>query len=292
MAVAAAGLDWLSVLTTNATGRRSCVFVRRLKSCPRQDALKVLPCAPLQEEALKIRRDSFETAWAVSNVTAGDSWHKAAVIGGDAMGGGAGMGGAGKASRMYELLVHLLRTAPLDIKREVAFALANLCVDPAEQEPIGERRMAVQQSRVAALVDAGCLLPFLSLIRSADADAVRLGLQFTEVVRRGVGRCAVVRNVPAAAGVAVACAAEAGAAVAEVAVEVRCMEEGKVCGGNMDIKVLRVLPDKRGPRLVEEADGIDAIEAAQFVGNEELHSMSSYLVDTYFGEDYGLEEGG
>ncbi|CAI7788752.1 unnamed protein product [Closterium sp. NIES-54] len=174
-----------------------------------------------------------ETAWAVSNMTAGDSWQKAAVIGGDT----GGMGEAGKASRLYELLVHLLRTSPFDIKREVAFALANLCVDPAEQEPMGERHVAVQQSRVAALVDAGCLPPFLSLIRSADADAVRLGLQFTEVV-------------------------------------------------------LRVLPDKRGPRLVEEADGIDAIEAAQFVGNEELHSMSSYLVDTYFGEEYGLEEGG
>ncbi|CAI7850960.1 unnamed protein product, partial [Closterium sp. NIES-53] len=60
-----------------------------------------------------------ETAWAVSNMTAGDSWQKAAVIGGDT----GGMGEAGKASRLYELLVHLLRTSPFDIKREVAFAL-------------------------------------------------------------------------------------------------------------------------------------------------------------------------
>ena len=58
-----------------------------------------------------------------------------------------------------------------------------------------------------------------------------------------------------------------------------------------------MLPNKRGVRLVEELDGIDAIEAAQFgamSANEELRQLSSALVDKYFGADYmgeGEEEG-
>eukprot|EP00899_Mesostigma_viride_P018423 jgi/Mesvir1/26582/Mv16232-RA.1 len=52
--------------------------------------------------------------------------------------------------------------------------------------------------------------------------------------------------------------------------------------------VLRLVP--RGPQLVEAEDGIDAIESVQFHESEELRRMSSQLVDTYYGEDYGLEE--
>ncbi|CAI5519144.1 unnamed protein product [Closterium sp. Naga37s-1] len=159
---------------------------------------------------------------------------------------------------------------------------ANLCVDPAEQEPMGERHVAVQQSRVAALVDAGCLPPFLSLIRSADADAVRLGLQFTEVVRRGVGSCGVVGRV--CEGVRCGALVDAGCLPPFLSL-IRSADADAGRFGLQFTEVVRsgagrygvVMRDKRGLRLVEEADGIDAIEAAQFVGNEELHSMSSYL---------------
>ncbi|GMH33979.1 hypothetical protein BSKO_01813 [Bryopsis sp. KO-2023] len=52
--------------------------------------------------------------------------------------------------------------------------------------------------------------------------------------------------------------------------------------------VLRVVPG--GLEMVEEVDGIDALEAVQF-GNApaELQRMAARLVDTYYGEGYGLE---
>lgn len=52
--------------------------------------------------------------------------------------------------------------------------------------------------------------------------------------------------------------------------------------------VLRVVPG--GPQMIEEVDGIDALEAIQF-GNApaELQRMAAGLVDKYYGEDYGLD---
>eukprot|EP01052_Picozoa_sp_SAG31_P014559 SAG31_NODE_909_length_11079_cov_176.706102_3_plen_86_part_00 len=43
-------------------------------------------------------------------------------------------------------------------------------------------------------------------------------------------------------------------------------------------------------RLVEELDGIDALEAVQYHQDTELRTRSSALVDRFYGEDYGLEE--
>jgi hypothetical protein len=53
--------------------------------------------------------------------------------------------------------------------------------------------------------------------------------------------------------------------------------------------VLRVVP--RGAQLVEEADGIAALEALQQRGPGELQDEATALMDEFFGETYGLEEG-
>lgn len=50
------------------------------------------------------------------------------------------------------------------------------------------------------------------------------------------------------------------------------------------------MPNGEGPKLVEKEDGIEALERFQFHENEELRLMACELVDTYFGEDYGMEE--
>ena len=50
--------------------------------------------------------------------------------------------------------------------------------------------------------------------------------------------------------------------------------------------MLRAMPG--GQRVVEEADGIDALEALELQSHPQLQSAAAHLVDTYFGEDYGL----
>ncbi|XP_038902726.1 importin subunit alpha-9 isoform X2 [Benincasa hispida] len=54
--------------------------------------------------------------------------------------------------------------------------------------------------------------------------------------------------------------------------------------------VLRGMPNGEGPRLVEQEDGIEAMERFQFHENEDLRNMANCLIDKYFGEDYGLGE--
>ncbi|PWA39589.1 importin subunit alpha [Artemisia annua] len=54
--------------------------------------------------------------------------------------------------------------------------------------------------------------------------------------------------------------------------------------------VLSGMPNGEGPKLVDEADGIEAIERFQFHENDDLRMMSNMLVDCYFGETYGLDE--
>lgn len=50
--------------------------------------------------------------------------------------------------------------------------------------------------------------------------------------------------------------------------------------------VLRVVP--KGPQIVEEVDGIDALEAVQYGSHPpDMQKMAAHLVDKYFGEDYG-----
>ena len=50
------------------------------------------------------------------------------------------------------------------------------------------------------------------------------------------------------------------------------------------------MPNGEGQKLVEGADGIEAMERFQFHENDELRMMSNLLVDSYFGETYGLNE--
>ncbi|KAI3523004.1 hypothetical protein L1887_01057 [Cichorium endivia] len=54
--------------------------------------------------------------------------------------------------------------------------------------------------------------------------------------------------------------------------------------------VLRGMPNGEGQKVVEMADGIDAMERFQFHENDELRMMANLLVDSYFGETYGLDE--
>lgn len=54
-------------------------------------------------------------------------------------------------------------------------------------------------------------------------------------------------------------------------------------------QVMRGYPDGQGPKLVENGDGIEAMERFQFHENELMRNMANGLVDKYFGEDYGLE---
>lgn len=50
------------------------------------------------------------------------------------------------------------------------------------------------------------------------------------------------------------------------------------------------MPNGEGQKLVERADGIDAMERFQFHENDELRVMANLLVDSYFGEMYGVDE--
>eukprot|EP00249_Psilotum_nudum_P019946 c27487_g1_i5 orf=639-2306(-) len=108
-----------------------------------------------------------EAAWAVSNIAAGSLQHKQMLF----------------CSEVLSPLLHLMATAVFDVRKEVAYALGNLCVTPMVgsvriPEPILEH--------LTVLIDRGCLLGFISLVRSPDLEASRLGLQFLELVLRGL----------------------------------------------------------------------------------------------------------
>lgn len=156
-----------------------------------------------------------EAAWVLSNIAAGSIEHKKLIY----------------SSEAVPLLLRLLSTAPFDIRKEVAYALGNLCVVSSE----GGGKPALILEHLVSLVGRGCLPGFIDLVRSADTEAAKLGLQFMELVLRG-------------------------------------------------------MPNGEGPKLVEREDGIDAMERFQFHENEDLRNMANGLVDTYFGEEYGLDE--
>lgn len=78
------------------------------------------------------------------------------------------------------MLIHLLSTSPFDIRKEAAYALGNLCVAPAE----GAGKPNIILDHLIALVNHGCVPGFINLVRSADIEAARLGLQFLEVVSK------------------------------------------------------------------------------------------------------------
>ncbi|GKC69044.1 importin subunit alpha-9, partial [Tanacetum coccineum] len=107
-----------------------------------------------------------EAAWVLSNIAAGSIAHKQLIY----------------KSEAVPLLVQLLSTSTFDIKKEVAYVVGNLCVAPAE----GSGRSSLIFDHLVAFVRSGCLRGFINLVRSADIEAARLGLQFMELVLRGL----------------------------------------------------------------------------------------------------------
>ncbi|KAF6150472.1 hypothetical protein GIB67_030273 [Kingdonia uniflora] len=107
-----------------------------------------------------------EAAWVLSNIAAGSVEHKQLIF----------------SSEAIPLLLRLLSTAPFDIRKEVAYALGNLCVAPSE----GSYQPNVILEHLVSLIGKGCLPGFINLVRSADTEAARLGLQFLELVMRGL----------------------------------------------------------------------------------------------------------
>ncbi|KAL0910890.1 hypothetical protein M5K25_018987 [Dendrobium thyrsiflorum] len=85
-------------------------------------------------------------------------------------------------SEAASFLLDLLSSAPFDIRKEAAFVLGNLCVSPGD----GVRQPEIIVNHLVSLVNNGCLPGFLNLVRSPDVEAARLGLQFLELVMRGM----------------------------------------------------------------------------------------------------------
>lgn len=105
-----------------------------------------------------------EASWVLSNIAAGSVEHKQLIY----------------SSEAVRLLLRLLSTAPFDIRKEVAYVLGNLCVAPTG----GEGKPNLIQEHLVSLVQRGCLSGFIDLVRSADIEAARLGLQFMELVSK------------------------------------------------------------------------------------------------------------
>lgn len=98
----------------------------------------------------------------LSNIAAGSTDHKKLVY----------------SSEAIPLLLHLLSTSPFDVRKEVAYVLGNICVAPAE----GSGKSSLIVEHLVSLVRRGCLPGFIELVRSADMEAARMGLQFIELV--------------------------------------------------------------------------------------------------------------
>lgn len=103
-----------------------------------------------------------EASWVLSNIAAGSIEHKQLIY----------------SSEAVPLLLRLLSTAPFDIRKEVAYVLGNLCVTPCSERP------NLVEEHLVSLVQRGCLSGFIDLVRSADIEAARLGLQFVELVSK------------------------------------------------------------------------------------------------------------
>lgn len=110
-----------------------------------------------------------EAAWVLSNIAAGSIEHKRLIY----------------SSEAVPLLLRLLSTAPFDIRKEVAYVLGNLCVSPISPTE-GDGKPNLILEHLVSLVGRGCLPGFIDLVNSADTEAARLGLQFTELVLRGM----------------------------------------------------------------------------------------------------------
>lgn len=103
----------------------------------------------------------------LSNIAAGSVEHKQLIY----------------SSEAVPLLLRLLSTAPFDVRKEVAYVLGNLCVASTE----GDGKSNLIPEHLVSLVGRGCLPGFIDLVRSADTEAARVGLQFMELVRKSDG---------------------------------------------------------------------------------------------------------
>ncbi|KAL0752560.1 hypothetical protein Bca101_034563 [Brassica carinata] len=120
----------------------------------------------LKERTPCLKEGQFEAAWVLSNIAAGSIEHKRMIHSTEAM----------------PLLIGLLSTSPFDIRKEVAYVLGNLCVESAE----GDTKRRIIQEHLVSIVSGGCLPGFINLVRSPDIEDARLGLQFIELVLRGM----------------------------------------------------------------------------------------------------------
>lgn len=98
----------------------------------------------------------------LSNIAAGSVEHKQLIY----------------SSEAVPVLLSLLSRTPFDIRKEVAYVLGNLCVAPSD----GSGRPNLVLDHLVSLVRRGCLSGFVDLVRSADFEAAKLGLQFMELV--------------------------------------------------------------------------------------------------------------
>ncbi|EMS52684.1 Importin subunit alpha-2 [Triticum urartu] len=106
-----------------------------------------------------------EASWALSNIAAGSFEHKKLIF----------------TSEATPSLIHLLTSAQFDIRKEAAYTLGNLCVVPAgSTEPPN-----IITEHLVSIINGGALPGFINLVRSADIESARLGLQFLELVMRG-----------------------------------------------------------------------------------------------------------
>ncbi|CAB86074.1 importin alpha-like protein [Arabidopsis thaliana] len=121
----------------------------------------LIPCLRSEHRVLK-----KEAAWVLSNIAAGSIEHKRMI----------------HSTEVMPLLLRILSTSPFDIRKEVAYVLGNLCVESAE----GDRKPRIIQEHLVSIVSGGCLRGFIELVRSPDIEAARLGLQFIELVLRGM----------------------------------------------------------------------------------------------------------
>lgn len=110
-----------------------------------------------------------EAAWVLSNMAAASVEHKELIY----------------SSEATLLLIRLLSSAPFDIRKEVAYTLGNLCVSPAKDA----EQPSIIVHHLVSLVNHGCVSGFLNLVRSADIQSARLGLQFLELVRKSQFSC-------------------------------------------------------------------------------------------------------
>ncbi|GBG65731.1 hypothetical protein CBR_g52325 [Chara braunii] len=160
-------------------------------------------------------------------------------------------------------LLHLLATAAFDVRKEVAYVIGNVCVMPAAAAAAA----AAVATKVGHSPSAGEVEEMAMAAAAAHNPSQPdvLVNHLVSVVDRGCvpGFIALVRSLDIEA-------AKLGLQFLEL--------------------VLRAMPDRRGPQVVEKEDGIEAMESLQNHSNDELRAMSNHLIDKFFGEDYGLEE--